>query len=486
MRIKIVCLAFLLLGIALFGQKALAGKNGKEQPNIIILIADDIGADDIGCYGNKEVKTPNIDRMAKTGLRFTNAYVTTSSCTPSRASILSGRYPHNTGAAELHTSMPASIAILPELLKNAGYYTAQAGKWHLGEEVKRGFHTLHLNQKANGNGGEDMWVKTIQDRPKDKPFFMWLAADDAHRPWGQNPLTGTHDPSQITPPPYLADMEPTRSDLAKFYDEVARFDLFIGKVEQELSRQGVLDNTFILIMGDNGRPFPRAKTRVYDSGMRTPFVIKWNKGISKKGAVSESLVSAVDIAPTLLELAGLKAAPSFQGRSFARLLQKPSLPFRNYVFTEHNWHDYEALERMVRTKDHLYVLNLRPQLPNGDSGMPPSPAHQDLKKLREEGKLTAAQADIFVAPRPREELFDCRKDPMQLLNVASVPAYAGELEKLRKVMQQWQLETADSDPGALTPDWYDRVTAKPLPVKGQRGAMPGGEKAMQVNQGGPF
>lgn len=478
-----IALVLILPGL---NQEVGAQKAADTRPNIIIIIGDDIGADDIGCYGNREVKTPNIDRLAKEGLRFTNAFVATSSCTPSRAAIMSGRYPHNTGAAELHTSMTAEVAIFPELLKNAGYYTAQAGKWHLGEAVQRGFHQLHLIQKENGDGGEEMWVKTLQERPKNKPFFLWLAADDGHRPWGPNPFSGTHDPSGIVPPPYNAASAGTRKDLAQFYDEVYRFDHYIGLVEAELKRQGVLDNTLILIMGDNGRPFPRAKTRIYDSGVRTPFVLKWNKGLGKKGAISTSLVSAIDIAPTVLELAGVKGAESIQGKSFARVLKAPATPFRRYVFTEHNWHDYEAYERGVRTEDFLYIVNRRPSLDAADHGLRPSPSTQDLRKLRDSGRLTAAQADVFVTPRPYEELYDVKNDPLQLVNLAAVPKYAAPLAQLRKVLRQWQEETADSEPGSLTGDWYDRESGKALNTKGVRGNMPGGEKAVRTTAPGPF
>ena len=136
-------------------------------------------------------------------------------------------------------------------------------------------------------------------------------------------------------------------------------------LETELKKQGVLDNTIFIIMSDNGIPFPRAKTRVYNSGTQTPFIIKWSNGIQQKGSVCSSLLSAVDIAPTILEWGGVKIPESFQGNSFTKLLKDPSLKFRDYVFTEHNWHDYEALERMVRTMDFLYVLNLRPQLNPG-------------------------------------------------------------------------------------------------------------------------
>lgn len=316
---------------------------------------------------------------------------------------------------------------------------------------------------------------------------MWLASYDAHRPWGPNRFSGKNPADQITPPPYLVNAKPTRADLAKHFDEVTRFDYFIGQVEEELKKQGVLNNTIIIIMGDNGRPFPRAKTRVYDSGMQTPFLIKWNKGLARKGVVTHSLISAIDIAPTILGLAGVNTDPGFQGKSFVAVIHNPALEFRKYVFSEHNWHDYEALERMVRTKDYLYVLNLRPALSNpGPADATGSPSFQDLKDIRDAGKLNASQADMFVTPRPMEEFYDCRKDAMQLVNVASLPAYTAVMKKLRNIMQQWQKETGDSNPAHLTADWYNRENGEALPAKGIRGQMPGISNAAKINNKGPF
>jgi arylsulfatase A-like enzyme len=482
---KTISFLFLLLFISLTFTKVAAQKSKALNPNIVLIIGDDIGADDIGCYGNQQVKTPIIDKIAREGLRFTNAFLTTSSCSPSRCSIISGRYPHNSGAAELHTPLPPEVSIFPELLKNAGYYTAQAGKWHMGEYAKRGFDVAYDKSKDNGDGGEEMWVKTLQQRPKQKPFFMWLASYDAHRPWGQNSFAGTNSSDNLLLPPYLADAENTRIDLAKHYDEVTRFDYYIGEVEAELKKQRVLDNTIIIIIGDNGRPFPRAKTRVYDSGMQTPLLIKWNKTI--KPDISQSLISVIDIAPTILDVAGVTILPSFQGKSFKKIIFNPSLEFRKYVFSEHNWHDYEALERTVRTKDFLYVLNLRASLSNpGAADITSSPSFKDLENIRDSGKLSAAQADVFIAPRPFEELYDCRQDPMQLVNVASVKSYADQLASLRKTMAQWQLETKDSNPSQLTKDWYDRENGKRLSGKQIRGVMPGGEIAIKTNASGPF
>ncbi len=142
------------------------------RPNIIYIIGDDISAEDIGCYGNAKIRTPNIDRMAKEGIKFTNFYLTASSCSPSRTSILTGRYPHNTGAAELHTALPAHLEYFPELMKKSGYYTAHSGKFHEGPNTRRAYDLMINDRKKVGEGGEEAWVEILQNRPEDQPFLL--------------------------------------------------------------------------------------------------------------------------------------------------------------------------------------------------------------------------------------------------------------------------------------------------------------------------
>ncbi len=472
---------FLLI---LTGQSAVYGSG--QPPNFIIFIGDDISWNDLGCYGHPTIKSPNIDKLAAEGIRFTNAYLTASSCSPSRCSIISGRYPHNTGAAELHTPLPPDIPTFPDKLKKAGYYTVSSGKWHMGPDAKKGFDKVI--EEPFDTGGEQHWLETVQDRPIDKPFFFWFASHDAHRGWQADDFGIPHDPANAVIPPYLADAPATRKDLASYYNEIQRFDHFIGRVVAELRKQGALKNTLILIMADNGRPFPRCKTRAYDSGMRTPFIIHWPAGIAEKGIVSNSLISVIDIAPTLLDLAGLSQGNTFQGISFAGILKNPDLEHRKYVFSEHNWHDYEAHERMVRTKHFLYVVNYRPQFSNqGPADSNTSPSYADLKAVRDRGELSAAQADVFMKPRPHEELFDCIDDPMQLTNIASRPEYGHVLRDFRSIMHLWMTETGDNVPDNLTPSWYDPETGHDLGKPHVRGEMPGAKThAMKNNSKGPF
>ncbi len=466
----------LLIAILLFSTENIFGQSPGSRPNVVVLIADDVGVDDIGCYGNSIVDTPNIDYLASNGMKFNNAYLTTSSCSPSRISIITGRYPHNTGAAELHTEPEIAFESIASKLKENGYYTAQAGKWHMGSLLKQDFDQIIEDRHKNGAGGEKMWIESLRNRDKDKPFFLWFAAYDAHRPWEANKFSNTHKPNKINVPPTLVEDDSTRIDLAKYYDEIKRWDFYVGKVVKELRRQGILENTIIIVMSDNGRPFPRDKTRMYDSGLKTPFIIHWPRNI-KRGAISSSLISAVDIAPTILDLCNAEIPKTFQGRSFKKLINHPDEAFRNYVFAEHNWHDHEAFERMVRTKDYLYIKNFRPALPNqGPADAINSPSFRSLLKAKEQGIITETQFDVFLVPRPQEELYrvDNDNDALQTKNLIKKENHSDVRNRLNKILKGWMSETCDNVPDRLTKDWYTRDTGKRIEENFQvRGEMPG-------------
>ncbi|MEM9936876.1 MAG: sulfatase [Bacteroidota bacterium] len=477
-----------LMAICLLSYSPYVGAQ-ETAPNVIIMIADDVSWDDIGCYGNSQVKTPNIDALAAEGLMFTNAYLTTSSCSPSRNSIMTGRYPHNTGAAELHTEPPIDFQAFPELLRKEGYFSLQAGKFHMGAYAEGAFDVIYRKREETGDGGEKLWLKGLQERPKDKPFFMWFAAYDAHRVWGPNEFSGTHSPDSLKPPFYLAEGKETRKDLAQYYDEIHRFDHYVGEVAEELKRQEVFEQTLIIIMADNGRPFPHSKTRVNDRGLKTPFIISWPERITQKGQSCEALVSAIDIAPTILALADVEIPENIQGVSFEHVLNSPEKAFRTHVFGEHNWHDYEAHERMVRNDRYMYILNSRPNAPQmGPADAVQSPSHKELNQLRAKGELSPIQADIFMVPRPREELYDLETDPQQLVNVASVPSYEVALEEMRNILGEWMEETGDDVPAFLTEDWYLHEAGYiRTAAHGKRGEMPGASRqATEINAKGKF
>lgn len=447
-------LAFLLL-VLLISCKQTEKPN---NPNFIIIIADDAAWDDSGAYGNYAIQTPNIDKLAIEGMRFDNAYVTTSSCSPSRCSILTGLYPHSTGAPELHMALPADKILLPGLLQEAGYYTVSAGKWHIGPD-RNEFNFIY---KVREDSGAADWVTALQNRPKDKPFFAWFAAVDPHRIYKEGIIDNPHNPSDVIVPPFLPDNDSTRKDLALYYDEITRLDQNIGLVMEELKKQGIDENTYVIYMTDNGRPFPRCKTRMLDAGLKTPFIV-WHPGKVQEHSITESLVSSVDIAPTILELAGVGNSKSFQGISFAPILTNPQTETRDYIIGEHNWHDYQAFERAVRTKDFLYIKNEFPEL----ASTPPADAvssitYQEMIRMFEAGELNDLQKDCFVAPRTKEELYDVNNDPIQFKNLAENKDYKEKLNHLRNVLAEWAKETNDTVPANITPDMFDRKTGKKL------------------------
>ncbi len=471
--------------------------------NFVVCIADDVSWNDFGCYGSQSARTPRIDRIAESGLRFTEAYLTASSCSPSRSSIITGRYPHNLGpAAELHQPIDASIPWLPAILRSHGYYTAVVGKNHMTRQgSKVGPETWDLIDPGvtpDNHGAESKWTPTIEQRPKDKPFFFWFASLDAHRGWDadnewvEDRYGPRHRPENMQPPPFLADTAATRDDLASYHNEITRFDYFVGQVLDTLKSQGVLDNTLLLILADNGRPFPRAKTRLHDSGMKTALVAHWPAGLTNPGGATASLVSVIDIAPTLLELAGLQPLAAMQGLSFAPVLRDPQAITRRHAFSEHNWHDYEAHGRSVRSDGWLYIRNARPKLAwQGPADSVRSPSHTALKSARDALRLTPAQADVFLAPRPVEELYYTADDPDQLRNLAADGDHAAVRTRLAALLDQWIEETGDAVPEFLSPDTFDRETGEPLArgnarAQGPRGDYPGKPRdAARINAPGP-
>ena len=475
----------------------------QQRPNVILFISDDVSWNDHGCYGNPAARTPVIDQLAARGLRFDQAFLTASSCSPSRSSIITGRYPHNNGkAAELHQPISANLAWFPAMLKEAGYYTVLSGKNHMSvgklpagttasKHNKAWHHTSGGSGKRN-TGGHANWVKEVQKRPRDKPFFFWFASTDAHRGWNGdgewNLRYGSkHRATDVIVPPFLIDSLGTRKDLASYYNEVTRFDFFIGEVVHELRRQKVLDNTLLLIMADNGRPFPRAKTRLHDSGMKTPLVAHWPQVIKPNG-VSSNLVSAIDIAPTILEAAGIKPAPSMQGVSFRPILEEPQATTRTSAFSEHNWHDYEAHGRSIRSEGYLLIRNFRPQFAwQGPADSVRSPSHRELLAQKKLNKLTAAQAEVLVAPRAEIELYHPATDPHQLTNLAGLAKYSSVQLRLAETLEKWMDETHDSVPKNISQDSFHRQTGARLKnVKKYRGTTPGEDRqADQTNAPGP-
>jgi len=464
------------------------------RPNFVFIIADDVSPDDLPCYAPSPAKTPSLDRLAAEGRIFDRAYLTCSSCSPTRCSIITGRYPHNTGAPELHMPLPAGQFMFPQALRESGYYTVLAGKNHMGPAVDAAFDAV---TPPAGAGAEKQWVKHLRERPQDKPFFMWFASTDAHRPWQTSEQVPVYDPATAVVPPFLIDGPQTREDLASYYHEISRLDRFVGDVLAELERQGVAENTYVIFTADNGRPFPRCKTRLYDSGVKTPFIV-WRPGAIKPGR-TESLVSVIDIAPTVLQLAGAAVDSRVQGVSLAPVFAKPQAEVRDYAFSEHNWHVGQAHERSVRDGRWLYIRNAYPALQSlcVESG-PVEPAGRELWAGYAAGTLKPEQDDVFLQPRPAEELYDVEADPHQLRNLLlpgdvaeqadaeQEQQQASALAKLRGLLDSWTSETGDTVPTNPTPGTSVTGRGQGMGKEFQHQELPGaGRNASSINAPGP-
>lgn len=468
-------------------------------PNLILIIADDLAWDDSSPYGHDSILTPNLQRMADEGMRFDNAFTTTSSCSPSRASIITGRYPHQTNAEELHFPVPADQITFVERLKEKGYWTAAAGKWHLGDEIRDRFDEIREvdtsgfqlpsgdttgkfkeTLEGEAQSGCVDWVPMMRDRPAGKPFFLWLAALDPHRPYHSGIIPEPARADEIKVAPYHPDTPAVRADYQLYYDEVTRLDKYVGLVMDELDAQGVADNTMILFISDNGRPFPRDKTTIYDSGIKTPWLVRWPATV-KPGTSTNKVVSTVDIAKTFMKLGGItNMGQTFEGVDFSPLLTNPDKPIRDYVYAEKNWHDYEDHVRAVRNQRYKYIRNYYndlPQTPSADGLR--SATFVELARLREKGELTPAQEACFMAPRPEEELYDTKLDPHELNNLVADERNAPLLRAMRAALIDWEKRTKDYVPELRTADEFDRVSGLPTPAR----VRPRLSKAQMVEKG---
>ncbi|MFK5921876.1 MAG: sulfatase [Verrucomicrobiota bacterium] len=457
------------------------------HPNIVLIIADDMAWNDSTPYGHPTINTPNIQKLADGGMRFDNAFLTISSCSPSRASIITGRYPHQTDAEELHWPLPAEQITFVEKLRAAGYWAGAAGKWHLGDAMRDRFDDIREvdtsgfqlptgeaakagkfkeTLQGEAQSGCADWIPLMRARDKNKPFFLWLAALDPHRPYHENIITNGAQAEDVRIAPYHADTPETRKDYTVYYDEITRLDKYVGRVMAELEKQGVAENTLVLFFSDNGRPFPRDKTTVYDSGIKTPWIVHWPAKV-KAGSSTTQLVSSVDIARTAMDAAGVSdIGHTFEGHSFLPLLTKPNDPTRDYIYAEKNWHDYEDHVRAVRNRRYKYIRNYYndlPQTPSADSAR--SPTFQAILTLEKEGKLTPQQRTCLIAPRPKEELYDTQADPHELNNLITSPEHQTILKTLQTQLKNWEKRTKDYAPTLRTADEFDRITGVPTKAR---------------------
>lgn len=438
----------LLVGIPVQTQQA--------PPNILVVIADDWSYPHAGAYGDRTVSTSAFDRVAREGALFRRAFAASPSCTPSRAAMLTGLPPHQLAeGGNLWGFLPSRFAVYPDLLEKAGYLVGHTGKgWGPGRFEPGG-------RTRNPAGPRfESFDAFLATRRAGQPFTFWYGSTDPHRPYeaGSGENAGLRSAS-VKVPAFLPDTPVVRGDLLDYYFEVQRFDRQLASLLEALERRNELDNTIVVVTSDNGMPFPRAKANLYDAGTHVPLAIRWPRRV-KAGLTVDAFVSLIDLAPTFTEAAGIADPSTASGTSLWPLLDgKVNAAARDRAFIERERHanvrsgDLSYPARAIRTQDFLYIRNYRPDRwpagdpeqyfavgPFGDIDGGPS------KTLLLDRRTDAAIRKYFelaTAKRPAEELFDLKKDPDQLINLASDGAYAKVLERLRADLRTWQRDTHD-------------------------------------------
>lgn len=453
-----------LLGLVLL----LGLRPPQPKPNILLVIADDWSYPHAGALGDPVVRTPNLDRLIGEGVSFSQAFAAAPSCTPSRAALLTGQYPHRLEAGgNLWGNLPRKFPNYTELLERAGYLVGFERKgWGPGNFQAGGYGH---NPAGKAYPSFEAFLKNRPDSAQ--PFCYWLGSQDPHRPYEKGTgLAAGLDPARVRVPAWLPDTPEVRADILDYYVEVERLDRDLRLAIRALEARGELKTTIIVVTSDNGMPFPRAKATLYDAGCRVPLVV-WAPGSRvRAGQGIDELVSLTDLAPTFLQAAGLPVPAAMTGRSLWPVLRGARTVPRPQVLVERERHanvrrgDLSYPSRAIRTRDFLYIRNFEPdRWPAGDptlyvavgefGDVDPSPSKT---LILSDTVRFATHYRLAFAKRPAEELYDLKTDPDQVRNVADSVRFAAPLRRLRQQLNGVLKTTAD--PRATRPrdDRWDR------------------------------
>jgi len=445
----------------------------EKRPNILLITTDDQGMD-LGCYGNPLARTPHLDQLAAEGTRFTRAYVTQASCSPSRSSILTGLYPHQNGQVGLVNdySMHPGIETLPMMLKESGYRTGIIGKLHVNPESAFPFDFWEIKSPV-----QTRYVRRVNtaaqkfiDASGKEPFFLMVNFFDPHDPYDAlaNQCDGLpekpYKPEDIRPMDFIGvDVPELRKDIAIYYNCIERVDAGIGMLMKTLKDRGLEKDTLVVFLSDNGPRFTRGKVSPYEAGLHVPFIVRWPGG--KAGQVRDELISAIDIVPTILAVTGAQTKNVLSGTSLVPLLKGEAVAWRDTLgagYTAHRKEHYYP-SRTIRNDRYKLIHTLLPERINPLSGMGAVIALDASAPVKngaiynvlnpqfyqDESRFFGGSAEsirsAYAAYRqpPEFQLYDLQNDPHERSNLAGNPEYATVLIPLKISLGVWQSETQD-------------------------------------------
>ena len=445
-----------------------------DRPNILVCISDDQSYAHTSANGDPVVKTPGFDRIAKEGIRFTNPFCNAPSCGPSRSALLTGQNIWRLEeAGNIHSTLPAKFKTYTTLLKNAGYsigYTGKGwgpGKFEVGgwQENPAGTHYKSESLKPpyagikniNYAGNFKAFMKQV---PEGAPFCFWFGTSEPHRGYekGSGRKSGK-DPAKVIVPAFLPDHDTVRNDILDYLVEIEHSDKQLTKAIKFLESIGKLENTIIVVTSDHGMPFSRAKASLYDTGTRVPLAIRWGKGIKNPGRIYDGFMNLSDLAPTFLQAAGVDVPAMMTGKSLVPVFKDEADEKRSAAYIAMERHDgcreggkgYPC--RAIRTENFLYIINFHPErwptgdpdkencsryIPYGEASS--SPTKKLMMNNSEEFKK---YYDLCFAKRPAVELYDVKKDPYQINNLADSPDHQEVKAKLDQQLKSYLIETKD-------------------------------------------
>ncbi len=412
-----------------------------DKPNIILYITHDQGQF-LGCYNSQtpnSLNTPNLDKIAENGVRFTNYFCTAPQCSPSRGGIQTALYPHQNGLMGLIDrgwTLPEENKTLPMYLKENGYTTHLIGFQHEAfNAYTLGYDTISKRQsqllytcKRLKKIYSDFFEAHKDD---DKPFYLCIGDVLVHRPFGigGEPV----DPSRVIIPPYLPDNKIVREDLSQFYGAIECVDNCIGTIIKQLDDLGLSENTLFIYTTDHGEAYPRAKCTLYDPGLKTLLLMSWlGSDLLKKKKVYTQMISNIDLLPTILDIIGAEIPNNIEGKSFLPLLKGDIDIFREEIYSEKSFHEFYDPIRAIRTEEFKYIINFEKSVNLYQIGA-------DMQR----DAIGKYMLELINKPRPNEEFYDLKKDPYEINNLINDPSYEDNVKELKGKLYEWMRRTDD-------------------------------------------
>ncbi len=429
-----------LLTLALILTACLTSPATAARPNFLFVIADDCTYRDIGCYGG-QAHTPNIDKLATEGMRFTQCFQAAPMCSPTRHNIYTGLYPVTSGAYPNHTfAMPGTKSVV-HYLKPAGYRVALSGKRHIGPREVFPFESIG---QGNNPDIEAIDAFMAECKGSETPFCLFACSNEPHSPWNKGDPS-RYDAAKLKLPPYFVDTPETRETLVRYLAEITYYDGQVGQCLALLEKHGVADNTLVVVVSEQGSSFPFGKWTCYDTGLQSAMIVRW-PGKVAPGTTSDALVEYIDVLPTFMDAAGGTPPGVLEGKSLVPLLLGKTDTHKEYVFGEMttrgiiNGSEHFGI-RSVRSPQFKYIWNFTPETPFRNA-CTKSAIFQSWR-LKAANDPDAAEKVRRYEHRPGEELYDVVKDPYEWTNLADDPAYAKIKAEHRKRLLEWMEACGD-------------------------------------------